>query len=102
MALMIPAVACFAVATPALGATQQGASENWAGYVVTSNDGSGFSAASGQWKVRHVACTANSEPTYSAYWVGLGGRLATTAARFTDTESREWVAGFPAATHSRQ
>ena len=70
---LVPAVACLAVAAPALAATQEGASENWAGYVVTSNDDSGFSAVSGQWKQPRVDCTANAEPTYSAYWVGLGG-----------------------------
>ena len=73
LALMIPAAACLAFATPALGSTQEGASENWAGYVVNTNDGSDFSAVSGQWTVRKPACAANSEPTYSAYWVGLGG-----------------------------
>jgi hypothetical protein len=70
---VIPAVACLALAAPALAATQVGASENWAGYVVTSNDDSGFSAVSGQWTEPKVACTANAQPTYSAYWVGLGG-----------------------------
>jgi hypothetical protein len=70
---VIPALACFAIAAPAFAATQEGASENWAGYVVTSNDDSGFSAVSGQWTQTQVACTANSEPSYSAYWVGLGG-----------------------------
>ncbi|HEX3616266.1 MAG TPA: G1 family glutamic endopeptidase [Solirubrobacteraceae bacterium] len=70
---MIPALACLAFAAPAFAATQEGASENWAGYVVTSNDDSGFSAVSGQWTESKVACTANSQPSYSAYWVGLGG-----------------------------
>ncbi len=70
---VIPAVACFAFAAPALAATREGASENWAGYVVTPNDDSGFTAASGQWTEPRAACTANSEPTYSAFWVGLGG-----------------------------
>lgn len=70
---MIPALACFAFAAPAFAATQEGASENWAGYVVTPNDDSGFSAVSGQWTQSQVACTANSQPSYSAYWVGLGG-----------------------------
>jgi hypothetical protein len=70
---VIPALACLAFAAPAFAATQEGASENWAGYVVTPNDDSGFSAVSGQWKQAAVACTANSEPSYSAYWVGLGG-----------------------------
>jgi Peptidase A4 family len=70
---LIPALACLAFATPALATSQVGVSENWAGYVVTSNDGSDFSAASGQWTVPSVTCTANSQPTYSAYWVGLGG-----------------------------
>jgi hypothetical protein len=70
---VIPALACLAFAAPAFAATQEGASENWAGYVVTPNDDSGFSAVSGQWKQAAVACAANSEPSYSAYWVGLGG-----------------------------
>jgi Peptidase A4 family len=70
---MVPAVACLALAAPALAATQEGASENWAGYVVNSNDGTGFSAVSGQWKTPRVDCTANSQSSYSAYWVGLGG-----------------------------
>ncbi len=70
---VIPAVACLAFAAPALAATQEAASENWAGYVVNSNDDSGFSAVSGQWTEPRVDCTANSQPTYSAYWVGLGG-----------------------------
>lgn len=70
---LIPAVACLAFAAPALAATQEGASENWAGYVVTPNDGSGFSAVSGQWTQPRVDCTANSTSSYSAYWVGLGG-----------------------------
>lgn len=70
---VIPALACFAFAAPALATTREGASENWAGYVVTTNDDSGFSAASGQWTEPKVACTANSNPSYSAYWVGLGG-----------------------------
>lgn len=70
---VIPALACLAIAAPAFAATQEGASENWAGYVVTPNDDSGFSAVSGQWNQAAVACTANSQPSYSAYWVGLGG-----------------------------
>ncbi|MDA8067740.1 MAG: G1 family endopeptidase [Actinomycetota bacterium] len=71
---VIPALACLALAVPALAATtQEGASENWAGYVVTPNDASGFSAVSGQWHAASVTCTANSQPAYSAYWVGLGG-----------------------------
>ncbi len=71
---IIPALACLAFAAPALATTtQEGASENWAGYVVTPNDASGFSAVSGQWRQPSVSCTANSQPTYSAYWVGLGG-----------------------------
>lgn len=70
---MIAAIACLAFAAPALAATQEAASENWAGYVVSSNDGGGFSAVSGQWTQPRVACTANSQPSYSADWVGLGG-----------------------------
>jgi hypothetical protein len=74
LASIIPALACLAFAAPALATPiQEGASANWAGYVVTPNDASGFSAVSGQWRQPSVSCTANARPTYSAYWVGLGG-----------------------------
>lgn len=70
---VILAVAGLAFTAPALAVTQQAASQNWAGYVVTSNDGSDFSAVSGQWTEPRVDCSANTQSSYSAYWVGLGG-----------------------------
>jgi hypothetical protein len=71
---IIPALACAAFAAPALAATQEAASENWAGYVVTTKDGSHYSAVSASWTQPTVKCTtSSSQASYSAYWVGLGG-----------------------------
>jgi hypothetical protein len=70
---VIPALALLGFATPALASTQEAASENWAGYVVSSNSGSGFSAVSAAWTQPTVDCASTSGPAYSAYWVGLGG-----------------------------
>jgi Peptidase A4 family len=70
---VVPALACFAFAAPALAATQEAVSENWAGYVASSQNDSGFSAVSGAWTQPKVDCSTAQEPAYSAYWVGLGG-----------------------------
>ncbi|HEX3803237.1 MAG TPA: G1 family glutamic endopeptidase [Solirubrobacteraceae bacterium] len=70
---VVPALACFAFAAPALAATQEAVSENWAGYVASSQSDSGFSAASGAWNQPKVDCSTTQESAYSAYWVGLGG-----------------------------
>ena len=45
-------------------------SNNWAGYAVTAT--SGLRAVSGSWSAPQVACD-QPFPTYSAFWVGLGG-----------------------------
>jgi hypothetical protein len=45
-------------------------SNNWAGYAVTA--ASGLRAVSGSWSEPQVACD-QPFPTYSAFWVGLGG-----------------------------
>jgi hypothetical protein len=45
-------------------------SDNWAGYAVTAT--SGLRAVSGSWSAPQVACD-QPFPTYSAFWVGLGG-----------------------------
>jgi hypothetical protein len=45
-------------------------SNNWAGYAVTA--ASGLTAVSGSWSEPRVACD-QPFPTYSAFWVGLGG-----------------------------
>ena len=70
---LIPAVACLAIATPALAATQEAASENWAGYVVRPRAPVASQRVSGAWTEPSVSCSAAGESTYSAYWVGLGG-----------------------------
>jgi hypothetical protein len=68
----IPAIACMAFAAPALAAEPEGVSENWSGYMASSQSDSGFSAVSGAWTQPAAKCTAG-EATYSAFWVGLGG-----------------------------
>ncbi|MGC9220969.1 MAG: G1 family glutamic endopeptidase [Solirubrobacteraceae bacterium] len=74
LASVIPVIASAALAAPALGSTQAAASENWAGYVTTTKSGTGFHAVSAQWTQPTVVCgTSPQQPTYSAYWVGLGG-----------------------------
>jgi hypothetical protein len=71
---IIPALACTAFAAPAFAATQEAASENWAGYVVTTKDGTDYSAVSASWVQPTVKCSSDSsQASYSAYWVGLGG-----------------------------
>jgi Peptidase A4 family len=73
MVSLVPAIACCAFAAPALAATQEAVSENWAGYVATPNQASGFSGVSAQWTQPAVDCSATQQATYSAYWVGIGG-----------------------------
>jgi hypothetical protein len=69
----IPAIACLALAAPAVAATPAAVSENWAGYAAAPTTGtSAFSAVSGGWTEPKAACTAGQD-TYSAFWVGLGG-----------------------------
>jgi Peptidase A4 family len=51
--------------------TQQQQSQNWAGYVVHSSNGSNFSSVSGSWTQPAVSSTSGQG--YSAFWVGLGG-----------------------------
>jgi len=53
---------------------QQQTSQNWAGYVATSNTGSQrFSSVSGSWVEPSVGSSSTSGDGYSAFWVGLGG-----------------------------
>ncbi len=49
-------------------------STNWAGYAVSGSQGSAqtFSSVSGTWVAPTASCTSG-HPTYSAFWVGLGG-----------------------------
>ncbi len=60
-----------AVAAPTASAATDAVSENWAGYEAT-NGSSDFSAASGSWVQPTAKCPPGS-PSYSAFWVGLGG-----------------------------
>jgi hypothetical protein len=63
--------AAMALGVPAASAATVATSENWAGYEAT-NGTSNFSAVSGSWVQPTATCTSQS-PTYSAFWVGLGG-----------------------------
>lgn len=51
-------------------------SSNWAGYALTGTNASGapttYTNAVGSWVQPRVTCTAG-RPSYSAFWVGLGG-----------------------------
>ena len=86
-----------ATAVCALGATasasaatdvQQAQSGNWSGYVSGANGGSTkFKTVSGSWVVPTAKCTASGEPTYSAFWVGLGGADSTEALEQDGTEA---------------
>ena len=73
MVSLVPAIACCAFAAPALAATPEAVSENWAGYVATPNEASGFSGVSAQWTQPTVDCSTTQQAAYSAYWVGIGG-----------------------------
>jgi hypothetical protein len=57
-------------------------SSNWAGYAVSAAGGSpavSYSSVSGAWKQPAATCTVGT-PTYSAFWVGLGGFSTTSQA----------------------
>ena len=59
------------------GAVGEGqVSSNWAGYALTGTNASGtatsYSNVVGSWVQPKVTCTAR-QPSYSAFWVGLGG-----------------------------
>lgn len=62
-------------------------STNWSGYAVT---GSTFTSVSGSWVVPTANCNATpgtrSNPTYSAFWVGLDGYSSNTVEQ-TGTDS---------------
>lgn len=78
------AVACVSASASATAATvrhaadlrrEAASSSNWAGYGVTPTLGgtvSSFSNVVGTWVQPAVTCTAGT-PSYSAFWVGLGG-----------------------------
>src|ERR1700749_294652 len=73
---------------------QQAQSENWSGYV-SGADGQGtqFKSVSGSWVVPAAKCTTASQPTYSAFWVGLGGAGDTDALEQTGTETNCTASG---------
>jgi hypothetical protein len=57
-------------------------SSNWAGYAVSAADGApavSYSSVSGAWRQPAPTCTVGT-PTYSAFWVGLGGFSPTSQA----------------------
>jgi hypothetical protein len=65
-------------------------SANWAGYGVTALPGTlkSFTNVAGTWVQPAVTCTPNAAPSYSAFWVGLGGLTdSSTALEQTGTES---------------
>ena len=77
--LPIVAAAVIAGALPAGASAQSSASQpsvssNWAGYAVSAANGQteSFSSVSGTWVTPTATCTPGS-PTYSAFWVGIGG-----------------------------
>lgn len=73
-ALTVAAALLLAPAAPA----DTSASANWAGYAVH-HSGISFRKVSASWKQPHVSC-APGRPTYSAFWVGIGGYSPTAAA----------------------
>jgi hypothetical protein len=84
------AVCALGAAASASAATdvQQAQSGNWSGYVSGANGGSTkFKSVSGSWVVPTANCTSAAEPTYSAFWVGLGGADNTEALEQDGTES---------------
>ncbi|MDX6514858.1 MAG: hypothetical protein QOH73_524 [Gaiellaceae bacterium] len=75
-------------------------SSNWAGYAIARTDATtgapaSFRAVSGSWTQPAASCTAGS-PSYSAFWIGLGGAAATsTSLEQIGTSSDCTAAGKP-------
>jgi len=82
-------VAVASAATPALASPSRAGSDvpvatsaNWAGYAVTASQGApsaSFSNVSGSWIQPAATCTAGT-PTFSVFWVGIGGDSSTSQA----------------------
>jgi hypothetical protein len=90
------AVCALVAAASASAATdvQQAQSGNWSGYVSGANGGSTkFKTVSGSWVVPTANCASAGEPTYSAFWVGLGGADDTEALEQDGTEANCSAAG---------
>ena len=69
--LLTPAVLAFLLAAPATAVADKSGSSNWSGYAVH-RAGTTFSHITGSWRQPQGSCAAGG-PTYSAYWVGIGG-----------------------------
>ena len=71
--LLTPAVLACALAAPAaaLAGAGKSGSSNWSGYAVH-RTGTTFSNVTGSWRQPKRSCGTGG-PTYSAFWVGLGG-----------------------------
>jgi hypothetical protein len=92
------AVCALGAAASASAATdvQQAQSENWSGYVSgTASQSTEFKSVSGSWVVPTANCATSGEPTYSAFWVGLGGAGDTEALEQTGTEANCSAQGAP-------
>jgi len=64
-------VLAFALATPGAALADTSGSSNWSGYAVHHN-GTAFKHVTGSWRQPTGSCAAGA-PTFSAFWVGLGG-----------------------------
>lgn len=75
LATVAAAAALALTAAPASAAeqVQESTSENWAGYVVTPTNTSGFTSVSASWVEPSATCSTSSGDTHAAFWVGLGG-----------------------------
>ena len=71
MAGILPAAAA---AQSQSSSSQPSVSSNWAGYAASGANGQdqSFSGVSGTWVTPAATCTPGT-PTYSAFWVGIGG-----------------------------
>jgi hypothetical protein len=81
--------------TTAPAVTNPSVSLNWAGYAISGSSGvvRHFKRVTGSWVEPTVTCTPGS-PTYSAFWVGLGGLSASShALEQTGTEADCGTAG---------
>jgi hypothetical protein len=94
--VVLAVAAALAAAPAAFGASRAAVpqqSSNWAGYAITdpATLATGqtdpaqtpplqFSNVTGTFRLPKVACTATETPSYSAFWVGLGGYSATAQA----------------------
>jgi hypothetical protein len=76
--LLAPAVLAFVLAAPSVAGADTSGSDNWSGYAIHANHTS-FKQVAGTWNQPAGNCSAGG-PTYSAFWVGLGGYGASSRA----------------------